>query len=837
MSRIPEILAPAGEPDAGYAALHYGADAVYLGLARFSARAEATNFTPEQLAEFTAYAHSLAPRRRVYLALNTILKQDELAGAVETLSVGRECGVDAVIVQDLGAARLARQHFPELRLHASTQMAVHSLEGARAAGRLGFDRVVMARELTLGELAPVAAGAGLEIEVFIHGTLCYSYSGLCLFSSLAAGRSGNRGRCVYSCREAALTPDGRVHPFSLKDLALGGRVLDLAGIGVSSLKIEGRKKSPLYVGATVDYYRRILDGKMTPEAAAEAEAGLKTIFARPWTRLFLDGRDNPEAADPDVVGHRGSAIGRIEGFVRTPAGPGIRFRPALPVERHDGIQVDLPGQARPFGFGVDNLYQAKGKRLEPVFAAPAGEELAVALPEDAPPLSPGLPLYLSSSQAIKRSFPFFRPKPGEFAPRHPADVAVWLAAGPGAGEEAGLARCHAASGGASFGLEETLAAFPARDAEGAEKAAREAFVRMGGDGFELAGWRFENPAGLFVRPGDWNRLRRKLLAGLAEARKKDRELARADLARKISPPAAQAEPTAAPARVDAASFAWSLFADSAAALSDFEAGDFAPCAEVVVGIDDRPDAAGDAALDEALARLADLAGRDKIRLALPLILRPPESAGLARRLDRLWEHGWRKWLAPGLAGWLALADRPGADLAADWTIPVLNRLAAEQLFAMGFGAVTLSPEDEAGNLATLAREFADRSWLVVYSDLPLFISAACAHAHLGRCRRQAGAAAGRPTACPEAGRPLALAMERSGGVSVRPTQCGSIVTSDTPFSLLPHLDAIRELGLSRLRFELRWKNHLPNGAVGLWRRTLEGKFSPGRAGNFTRGLL
>ncbi|MDR1745138.1 MAG: U32 family peptidase, partial [Planctomycetota bacterium] len=351
----PELLAPAGQPEAGYAALHYGADAVYLGLKIFSARADAVNFSPEELGRFVAFAHSFAPARKVYLAVNTLVREDELPSAAESLLVAAEAGVDAVIVQDLGVARLARERFPSLELHASTQMAIHNLAGAKEAERLGFGRVTMARELTLDELRHIAAEAGVEIEAFIHGTLCYSYSGLCLFSSIVAGRSGNRGRCVYSCREAADTPAGRSHPFSLKDLALGPRVLDLARAGIASLKIEGRKKSPLYVAAAVDYYRRILDGSLPPGREREAEARLQTIFARPWTRFFLDSRHNPAAADPLVVGHRGARIGTVEAVVAGPSGPALLFRPAMAVERHDGLQVDIPGEPRPFGFGIDNL--------------------------------------------------------------------------------------------------------------------------------------------------------------------------------------------------------------------------------------------------------------------------------------------------------------------------------------------------------------------------------------------------------------------------------------------------------------------------------------------------
>ncbi|MCC8180750.1 MAG: U32 family peptidase, partial [Planctomycetes bacterium] len=427
MNHTTELLAPAGGPEAGYAALHFGADAVYLGLQRFSARAEADNFSPESLSEFAAYAHSLAPRRNVYLTLNTLITDAELAAAAETLAQAVTCGVDAVIVQDIGIAALARRWFPQLALHASTQMAIHNLPGVLAAADLGFRRVTLARELGLDEIAAIAAAVPIEIETFIHGTLCYSYSGLCMFSSLATGRSGNRGKCVYSCREAVAVPGaGKAHPFSLKDLALTDQALDLASAGVRSLKIEGRKKSPLYVAATVDYYRRLLDGTLCADDQGQVEARLKTIFARPWTKFFLTRRRNPDAADPDVVGHRGAPLGTIGQAAKTPAGYGVHFIPALAVERHDGIQIDIPGESKPYGFPVDSLFARQGNKLQSVFRIEAGQPAAVALPADAPPLSPGLSLYLSSSQEVKRSYPYAKPKPGAYRHRLAAVVEIAL---------------------------------------------------------------------------------------------------------------------------------------------------------------------------------------------------------------------------------------------------------------------------------------------------------------------------------------------------------------------------------------------------------------------------
>ena len=180
---IHELLAPAGNIEAGYAALHYGADAVYLGLTQFSARAGADNFSFDELDEFTAYAHSL--KRKVFVALNTILSEEEIAQLPHIFQALDKAKVDALIIQDLGVFYLAKQLLPNIELHASTQMAVHNAEGAKFLHSLGFKRVVLARELTLAEIQKIAkAVPEVDLEVFVHGALCYSYSGQCLFSAL-----------------------------------------------------------------------------------------------------------------------------------------------------------------------------------------------------------------------------------------------------------------------------------------------------------------------------------------------------------------------------------------------------------------------------------------------------------------------------------------------------------------------------------------------------------------------------------------------------------------------------------------------------------------------------
>ncbi len=198
--RRPELLAPAGTVECFRAAIDAGANAVYLGLTDFNARLRARNFTMKTLSYAVPFAHARGVR--VYVTFNTLVKQAELGRAVDFLYQIEQIGVDAVIVQDMGIARIAAAEFPRLRLHASTQTAVHNSAGADACRRLGFRRVVLARELTLAEIGTICAASKIEVEVFVHGALCYSISGECLASSFFGGSSGNRGRCTQVCRRA-----------------------------------------------------------------------------------------------------------------------------------------------------------------------------------------------------------------------------------------------------------------------------------------------------------------------------------------------------------------------------------------------------------------------------------------------------------------------------------------------------------------------------------------------------------------------------------------------------------------------------------------------------------
>lgn len=286
-----EILAPAGNRQQLEAAVGAGADAVYLGLQGFNARQGARNFNSRELEEVTAYCHARGVR--VYVTLNTLVTDEELSLVEEAISVAASAGVDALIVQDLGVASLARNLYPALPVHASTQMAVHNTWGVSLLEHMGFDRVVLARELSMEEIRQIAEATNLPLEVFVHGAHCTSVSGNCYLSSMIGGRSGNRGLCAQPCR-LDFRLNERSYALSLKDLSVLGSLEQLADAGVTSFKIEGRLKRPEYVAAAVAGCRRSLAGQ-----PADTDQ-LRALFSRSgFTDGYLMGRRRLE-----MFGHR-----------------------------------------------------------------------------------------------------------------------------------------------------------------------------------------------------------------------------------------------------------------------------------------------------------------------------------------------------------------------------------------------------------------------------------------------------------------------------------------------------------------------------------------------------
>ena len=284
MIKNPEVLAPVGSPDSLFAAVRCGADAVYFGYKNFSARRNAANFSNEEMAEAVKYCHK--NRVKVYLTLNIAIKDKEINDALDVAETAYLCGVDGLILSDLGLAYIIRNKYPDIELHASTQMSVNSPAALKILKNLGFCRVVPAREMSKKELTALCKEAekiDMDVEVFVHGALCMCLSGQCLLSSVLGGRSGNRGLCAGPCRLPFSAKGGTGYDLSLKDLSLLEHIDELKEMGVSSLKIEGRMKRPEYIATAVTATRNMVDTGFIPENISFL---LKNVFSRSG---FTDG--------------------------------------------------------------------------------------------------------------------------------------------------------------------------------------------------------------------------------------------------------------------------------------------------------------------------------------------------------------------------------------------------------------------------------------------------------------------------------------------------------------------------------------------------------------------
>lgn len=374
----PELLAPAGSWESLVAAVQNGADAVYLGGKAFNARHSAANFDNEQLMQAVEYCHTRGVK--LYVTVNIILADQELSEALEFLYFLHNIGVDAVIVQDIGLAKLAREVVPELPLHASTQMTVHNTAGVELLQQLGFERIVLSREMTLEGINHIKQSTGADLEVFVHGALCVCYSGQCLMSSLIGGRSGNRGKCAQPCRLQYQLVDQRgkllVPPeewgeylLSPRDLNLSAHVPNLIAAGIDSFKIEGRMKRPEYVATVIKVYRELIDQSLqqgnfavSPQQARD----LEQIFNRDFSTGYFYGNIGSDLMSYKRPNNRGVLLGRIKKFGKDGM---VQLTLQQPLRVGDGIEVWVTQGGR-VGTEVSQII-VRGQRVESV---PAGDD-------------------------------------------------------------------------------------------------------------------------------------------------------------------------------------------------------------------------------------------------------------------------------------------------------------------------------------------------------------------------------------------------------------------------------------------------------------------------------
>jgi putative protease len=513
VSGLPELLAPAGSPEALAAAVAAGADAVYLAGRRFGARHYAANFSDEELRAAVDYAHLHGVR--VYVTVNVLVREDELPDVARYLLWLYDTGADAVLVQDTGVASLAREVVPDLPLHASTQMTVHSREGVIRAAREGFSRVVLARELTLAEIEGIAedaASRGIGIEVFAHGALCYCYSGQCLLSSVIGGRSGNRGMCAQPCRKpyrlvTAETDDyGRPknlrevpaedhYLLSTRDLAVYPHLDRLARAPVASLKIEGRMRSPEYVATVTSIYRRALDtiGSGSPWSPSKEEMrDLALAFNREFTEGYILGARDIMARDRP--GNRGVLLGTVTGYDARRQEATVRLAGDLAPRSGDGL-----------AFCANEEDTGAVVRGNPVVR---NGTVRLSVPA---PVGAGARVFLTKSAELEERAKRIMARP---LPQRPIDVTVaW---------EDGVPCLEAAvpaDGGEPLRVRyrSDLVMEPARSRPLAAEQIAEQFGKTGGTPFTVRSMDLQYPGGLFAPASELNRVRRTFLERVGEA--------------------------------------------------------------------------------------------------------------------------------------------------------------------------------------------------------------------------------------------------------------------------------------------------------------------------------
>ncbi|MCZ7400843.1 MAG: DUF3656 domain-containing protein [Candidatus Methanoperedens sp.] len=351
----PELLAPVGSKEALIAAIENGADAVYFGGTLFSARQLAFNFTNEELEWAIDYAHMRGVR--AYVTMNTLIKDSELGKACEYLQFICNAGADAAIVQDIGILHLIREQLPALPVHASTQMTIHNAQGAKFLEEMGVKRIVLARETSLEEIQNIKSQTSVEIETFIHGALCFCYSGQCLLSSMIGGRSGNRGYCAQPCRKKYRINKEEGYLLSPKDLNMSEHTGALIEAGIDSFKIEGRMKRPEYVAGVVRVYRKLIDRYLAAPSdfsvTKEEKHTLLQLFNREFTTGYFLGNPGAELMSRKYPHNRGTELGRAIDY--DPGTKLLEIQLKAPLRVGDGIGVGN----RETGITVRNIYIGK----------------------------------------------------------------------------------------------------------------------------------------------------------------------------------------------------------------------------------------------------------------------------------------------------------------------------------------------------------------------------------------------------------------------------------------------------------------------------------------------
>lgn len=689
-----ELLAPAGSLEAFFAAMEAGADAVYVGLKDFSARARAKNLSLSDLERALWHARGLG--RRLYVTLNTLVKESELPALAQTLGDLEAMGVDGIILQDLAVWRLARRHFPSLPLHASTQMTVHNAAGVQMLERMGFSRVVLARELSLAEIATIRRQTQMEIEHFIHGALCFSFSGQCYFSSWLGGKSGNRGRCAQPCRRRYQYRGKEGYYFSPNDLSAIDLLPELAAAGVTSFKIEGRMKSAEYVASVVGAYRQVLDASpdQRPAAVRQAKERLRTSFGRRPTRGFLPGGIPTDIAIASQKGATGQLLGEVGAVHRGE----ITFRTRERLHVGDRLRVQPKSDQAGTAFTVRSLRLGRAT----AGAAAAGTTVTVTSPF-ADKFRVGDAVFkVSSDQAFSLSEAACRRRLGQASPP-PLAVRLHLTV-----EEAELVvRGEAAA--AVLERRYPVALFAASDHPLSTATLESVFARSAGEPFTLAALTTGELPPVVIPPSRLKEIRRDFYRLLREAidrtAKERRSAHLAAALAELLPPRAATPAAAAQITVTIGSLR------DLHLLADRQVDRVA--APLTAG--------GLSHLEAAVGRLR---GREtQVIWDLPFVLFDSDRQGLTTAIRWLVQRGFTTFRLNNLGHFPLFDDLTGLTLVAGFRLFSLNTQAILAWRELGVGEVTLYLEDDRENLRQLlVRATGVPAAITLYAPVPVITS-------------------------------------------------------------------------------------------------------------------
>lgn len=770
---FPEILAPAGDETCLRAAVGAGADAVYFGLqAGFNARMRMGNFGEDDLARTFDFLHAHGVKG--YVTFNTLVYDREFEAAERCLRRIAEAGADAIIVQDLGVARFAHALAPTLPLHASTQMTVSSAQGAKIAEELGIRRVVLPRELNLEEIRRLRQGTSLELEVFVHGALCVSWSGQCLTSEAWGQRSANRGQCAQSCRlPYGLVVDGRLHDtgveeylLSPKDLAAHELLPELADAGVGSFKIEGRYKTAEYVAATVEKYRKVRDAWMEGRRHVldrKDREEMALTFSRGFSPGWLAGDDHQELSHGRYPGHRGLHVGTVERvsgwsvFVRLdPDAPDVKHGDWMVFDQGDPEDKELCG-------GTFAAEEPRGGVQELRFGDP-GPNLKR--------LRPGDGVWKSHDSALKRRLLRYVDAPRKVgldlvvrgAPGRPLEVA---------GHDV-FGRAAVVVGDAP--LE------PARERGLSLEILRDKLGSLGDTRFELRDLDLKLDADVAARPSDLKKLRRALVEAI-EAQ-----------------PVTRATHAVQPVEVEA-------LAPSVDALAADDTPKLVPLCRTLAQVD----AVLEAGCDEVYLDFMELVGlgeavkRCRAKGARTIIatmrIQKPGEEPFDKRFEKLAPDGI---LARHLGALHHYRGRVGDDFAlhGDFSLNAANVVTGRTLLSLGLRTLTPSYDLNLSQLEDLAKGLpADRLEVTVHQHLPLYHTEYCVYAHNlseGRDWRDCG----RP--CEEHRVSLRDHKKLEHPVLVD-VGCRNTVFNARAQSAAPHVKTLLSHGIRRFRVEFVWE--------------------------------